>query len=96
MVIKLQTDMLWTIFFILMLVFFLISMLGNMLQQRERKQREKIVTYTIIACIKGDYEEKREFMPGDFVGKIIKDKKCPRDNEDLRIKAIYAEKQPLH
>lgn len=92
--IKLQIDP-WTLFFLLMIVFLLISMLSNMFQQREKKPKEKIVTYTIIACIMGDYEEKREFIPGDYVGKVIRDKRCPKDNGELRIKAIYAEKQPI-
>lgn len=92
--IKLQIDP-WTLFFLLMIAFLLISVLSNMFQQREKKPKEKIVTYTIIACTEGDYEEKREFMPGDYVGKVIRDRRCPKDNGELRIKAIYAEKIPV-
>ncbi len=91
---RLQLDP-WTLFFMLMILFFIISMIGSMIQQRERRPRERIVTYTIIECVKGDYEEKREFIPGDYVGKVIKDKRCPKDNGEMRIKAIYAEKHPI-
>jgi len=82
-------------FFLLMILFFIISMITSMFQQREKRPREKIVTYTIIECVRGDYEEKREFIPGDYVGKVIRDKRCPKDSGDMRIKAIYAEKQPI-
>lgn len=92
--IRIQLDPM-QLFFILLIVFFIISMLGNILQQRERKPIEKIVTYTVLECINKDYEEKRDFIPGDYVGKIIRDKKCPKDNGELRIKAIYAEKHPI-
>jgi len=34
-------------------------------------------------------------MPGDYVGKVIRDRRCPKDNGELRIKAIYAEKIPV-
>ncbi|MEM0438640.1 MAG: hypothetical protein QXX84_06450 [Sulfolobales archaeon] len=70
-------------------------MISNILQQRERKPREKIIVYTVLSCINNDYEERREFIPGDYVGKIVKDKRCPKDNSELRIKAIYAEKQQI-
>jgi hypothetical protein len=92
--IRIQLDPM-QLFFILLIVFFIISMLGNILQQRERKPSEKIVTYTVLECINKDYEEKRDFIPGDYVGKIIRDKRCPKDNGELRIKAIYAEKHPI-
>ncbi|HWQ17766.1 MAG TPA: hypothetical protein VNL13_08065 [Sulfolobales archaeon] len=76
-------------------MFLIMSMLSNILQQRERKPREKVIVYTVLACINNDYEEKREFIPGDYVGKVVKDKRCPKDNSELRIKAIYAEKQQI-
>ena len=76
-------------------MFLIMSMLNNILQQRERKPREKVIVYTVLACINNDYEEKREFIPGDYVGKVVKDKRCPKDNSELRIKAIYAEKQQI-
>ncbi len=71
------------------------STISSTLQQREIKPKEKIVTYTVLACINNDYEERREFIPGDYVGKIVRDKRCPKDNSELRIKAIYAEKQQI-
>ncbi|GAY25858.1 hypothetical protein ATG_10610 [Desulfurococcaceae archaeon AG1] len=76
-------------------MFLIMSMISNILQQRERKPKEKIVVYTVLSCINNDYEERREFIPGDYVGKIVKDKRCPKDNSELRIKAIYAEKQQI-
>ncbi|PWV37277.1 MAG: hypothetical protein DJ555_02905 [Desulfurococcaceae archaeon] len=76
-------------------MFLIMSMISNILQQRERKPREKIIVYTVLSCINNDYEERREFIPGDYVGKIVKDKRCPKDNSELRIKAIYAEKQQI-
>jgi len=93
--IKLQADYVWQLFILLFIMFLIMSMLSNVLQQRERKPREKIVVYTVLACINNDYEERREFIPGDYVGKIVKDKRCPKDNSELRIKAIYAEKQQI-
>lgn len=85
----------WQLLFLLLFVFLILSMVLSTLQQREARPREKITTYTLIACSSCDYQERRDFAPGDHVGKLVKDRKCPKDGGDLLIKAIYAEKQQI-
>jgi predicted nucleic-acid-binding Zn-ribbon protein len=62
------------------------------MQQRSKPIREKINTYTILSCVNKDHEEKRDFVPGDYVGKIVQNKTCPKCGSELYIKTIYSEK----
>ncbi len=61
-----------------------------------RKRMLRIVTpemqplSTTLTCKKCGLNDTREFQRGDFVFKQT-DKKCPRDNEDMMISAIYRE-----
>lgn len=61
-----------------------------------RKRMLKIITpemqplSTTLTCKKCGLNDTREFQRGDFVFKKT-DKKCPRDNEDMMISAIYRE-----
>jgi len=50
--------------------------------------RPKVVT--VLKCSTCDYSEERPFQIGDYVMKIVDDKKCPKDNGQLRIIGIYA------
>ena len=61
-----------------------------------RKRMLRIVTpemqplSTTLTCQKCGLNDTREFQRGDFVFKQT-DKKCPRDNENMVISAIYRE-----
>lgn len=57
----------------------------------ERKKKPEIPRQiiSVIKCDKGDYETKREFRQGDFVGKV--EGKCPKCGGILRIHTIYVE-----
>ncbi len=57
----------------------------------ERKKKPEIPkrTVSVIRCDNGDYETKREFRQGDFVGKV--EGKCPKCGRVLRIHSIYVE-----
>lgn len=85
----------WQLLFLLLLLFLVMSMALSTLQQREARPKEKITTYTLIACSSCDYQERREFVPGDHVGKLVRERRCPKDGGDLIIKAVYAEKQQI-
>ncbi|MEM0173316.1 MAG: hypothetical protein QXV69_01960 [Sulfolobaceae archaeon] len=50
--------------------------------------RPKVIT--VIKCLTCDYSEERQFQVGDYVMKVIEDKKCPKDGGELRIIGIYA------
>lgn len=56
-------------------------------KRTSKKKEKKMITYA--RCDKGDYEVKRDFRPGDFVGKV--EGKCPKCNGILRVYAIYVE-----
>ncbi len=82
----------FTITLIMLLILFAISTILNVMQQRTKPVREKVNTYTVISCVNNDHEERREFVPGDYVGKVIANKSCPKCESELYIKTIYSEK----
>ncbi len=57
----------------------------------ERKKKPEIPkrTITVIRCDNGDYETKRDFRQGDFIGKV--EGKCPKCGGILRVHSIYVE-----
>ena len=57
--------------------------------ERRKKPEAPKRTITVIRCDNRDYETKREFRQGDFVGKI--EGKCPKCGGILRIHSIYVE-----
>ncbi len=59
-----------------------------MAEKKTSKKKEK-KTITLIKCDKGDYETRREFKPGDFVGKV--EGECPKCKGVLRVYAIFVE-----
>ncbi|MEZ0290510.1 MAG: hypothetical protein ABWJ42_05410 [Sulfolobales archaeon] len=77
---------------LILLVIMLIAMiLPSLLRGEEsEKKTQKPKVYTEISCVKNDYSESREFVPGDYVGKILEDRKCPKCGSPLYIKGIYA------
>ncbi len=60
-----------------------------LMSERKKKPEKPKKLVSVIRCDKGDYEAKRDFKQGDFVGKI--EGKCPRCGGILRIHAIYVE-----
>ncbi len=57
------------------------------LKTSPKKQEEKKVTRTILKCMGEEKTEEREFMEGDYVGKIVG--KCDENNSTKYIYAIY-------
>ena len=88
---KFQIDI-FTITLIMLIILFAVSTIMNLMQQRTKPVRERINTYTLITCVNGDHEERRDFVPGDYVGKVLSNKTCPKCESSLYIKSIYSEK----
>ncbi len=80
-----------TILLLLLIIMLVISLLPNLLRGEEKeKKQQPAKIYTIISCLECDYSETREFVPGDYVGKILENRKCPKCDSPMYIKAIYA------
>ncbi len=60
-----------------------------LMTERKKKPETPKQTVSVIKCDNGDYETKREFRQGDFVGKV--EGKCPKCGGILRIHSIYVE-----
>ena len=67
----------------------LLLALSIMLAEKKSSKKKEKKTITFVRCDKGDYESKRDFKPGDFVGKV--EGKCPRCGGILRVYSIYVE-----
>lgn len=67
----------------------LLLALSIMLAEKKSSKKKEKKTVTIVKCDKRDYELKRDFKPGDFVGKI--EGKCPKCSGTLRVYSIYVE-----
>lgn len=80
-----------TLLLIILLVMLIASLIPNLLRSEEKeKKTQPAKIYTVIACLDCDYSETREFVPGDYVGKILENKKCPKCDSLMYIKGIYA------
>ncbi len=65
-----------------------------LMSERKKKPETPKRTVTVVRCDNGDYEVKREFRQGDFVGKV--EGKCPKCGGTLRVHSIYVEEiQPI-
>lgn len=73
---------------IIVVIILLLALSIALAEKRTSKKKEK-KAITHVKCDKGDYELKRDFRPGDFVGKV--EGKCPKCNGTLRVYAIYVE-----
>jgi len=71
---------------ILLILLLLTLILPLIKGQRQTQKKPKIIT--LIKCSNKDYETRREFKQGDFVGKI--EGKCPKCGNRLFIVSIYA------
>ncbi|HDD26463.1 MAG TPA: hypothetical protein ENF75_05185 [Acidilobales archaeon] len=86
--IKLQIDTVTLLIMTLVLLF--IYIMFTVIRELSTKKPEvRRRTIAIHSCINNDYEIRKEFKIGDYVGKVIG--KCPRCGAALIIKAIYTE-----
>ncbi len=60
-----------------------------LMTERKKKPETPKRTITVIRCDNGDYETKRDFRQGDFIGKV--EGKCPKCGGILRVHSIYVE-----
>lgn len=60
-----------------------------LMTERKKKPETPKRTITVIRCDNGDYETRRDFRQGDFVGKV--EGKCPKCGGILRVHSIYVE-----
>ena len=60
-----------------------------LMTERKKKPETPKRTITVIRCDNGDYETRRDFRQGDFVGKV--EGKCPKCGGMLRVHSIYVE-----
>ncbi len=80
-----------TLIFLAIMAFIITYMVVSALKSRQEPIKRKR-TITLLQCVRGDHEEKRDFREGDYVGK--KEGSCPKCGSDLIIKAIYVEEIP--
>lgn len=59
-----------------------------------KKPETRKRTISIHSCINEDYEIRKDFVTGDYVGKVIG--KCPKCGNNIIIKAIYSEIEEVH
>lgn len=75
---------------ILIIIMLIAMILPNLLRSGEEKKTSKPKVYTELSCVKEDYSETREFVPGDYVGRIFEERKCPKCGSPMYVKGIYA------
>ena len=74
----------------LLIALTLIYALTMFLSSRKREEQSKPKVVTRIECERGDYEQVRDYVDGDYVGKVVG--KCPKCGLRLMITGIYKEK----
>jgi len=79
-----------TILIILLIIMLIISLLPNLLRSENREKRQPAKIYAVISCLNCDYSETRDYVPGDYVGKILENRRCPKCDSPMYIKGIYA------
>ncbi len=77
-----------TIVILAVLAFIITYMVVSAVKSRQEPIKKK-VTVTLLECENHDYEEKREFREGDYVGKEAG--QCPKCGGKLLISAIFLE-----
>lgn len=75
------------------IIIVLLLALSIMLAEKKSSKKKEKKTVTLVKCDRGDYESKRNFKPGDFVGKV--EGKCPKCNSILRVYSIYVEESEV-
>ncbi|MGC9148635.1 MAG: hypothetical protein ACP5GI_04265 [Sulfolobales archaeon] len=80
-----------TLLLLILIIMLVISLLPNLLKGEEKEKRQQPTKiYSVLSCLECDYSETREFVPGDYVGKILENRKCPKCDSLMYVKAIYA------
>jgi predicted nucleic-acid-binding Zn-ribbon protein len=87
--ILLQIDV-GTLLIILLIIMLIATVIPNLLSGEEKEKNVRPKIFTEISCLNNDYSETREYVPGDYVGKILQDRKCPKCGSQLYIKGIYS------
>ena len=73
----------------LLLALTLLYTITMYMSSRKQMQQPKPKLLTRIECENGDYDEVRDYMDGDYVGKVVGN--CPKCSSPLTITAIYKE-----
>jgi len=89
---EVPSDLISSVAIALMMLLLALTLLYTItmyMSSRRQVQQPKPKLLTRIECENHDYDEVRDYIDGDYVGKVIG--KCPKCSSPLTITAIYKE-----